>query len=101
MFFEDQRSGKLPRNQRITWRKNSGLSDGVAVDLSDKSAYTVNWAVQNYLRPEDSVILHARPTSVLYDADWGAKSIGSKPNRSGKVYLSHPNEKYRIESRPS
>ncbi|KAL4563138.1 hypothetical protein LXL04_027171 [Taraxacum kok-saghyz] len=44
----------------------------IAVDLSDESAYAVNWAVQNYLRPGDSVILlHVRPTSVLYGADWG------------------------------
>ncbi|CAA3026124.1 endoglucanase 17 [Olea europaea subsp. europaea] len=35
MFFEGQRSGRLPPNQRISWRRNSGLSDGSAahVDL--------------------------------------------------------------------
>lgn len=35
MFFEGQRSGKLPSNQRVTWRKDSGLSDGadMHVDL--------------------------------------------------------------------
>nr|XP_043621028.1 universal stress protein PHOS32-like [Erigeron canadensis] len=45
----------------------------IAVDLSDESAYAVKWAVQNYLRPNDVVILlHVRPTSVLYGADWGA-----------------------------
>ncbi|PWA69765.1 adenine nucleotide alpha hydrolases-like superfamily protein [Artemisia annua] len=44
----------------------------IAVDLSDESAYAVQWAVQNYLRPNDSVILlHVQPTSVLYGADWG------------------------------
>lgn len=44
----------------------------IAVDLSDDSAFAVNWAVQNYLRPGDAVILlHVRPTSVLYGADWG------------------------------
>lgn len=46
---------------------------GIAVDLSDESAFAVQWAVQNYLRPGDAVILvHVRPTSVLYGADWGA-----------------------------
>jgi nucleotide-binding universal stress UspA family protein len=46
---------------------------GIAVDLSDESAYALRWAVQNYLRPGDSVILlHVRPTSVLYGADWGS-----------------------------
>ncbi|CAA6672014.1 unnamed protein product [Spirodela intermedia] len=44
----------------------------IAVDLSDESAFAVKWAVQNYLRPGDAVILlHVRPTSVLYGADWG------------------------------
>ncbi|XVF45375.1 hypothetical protein PTKIN_Ptkin02bG0200800 [Pterospermum kingtungense] len=28
LFFEGQRSGFLPQNQRIGWRANSGLSDG-------------------------------------------------------------------------
>ncbi|MCL7028786.1 hypothetical protein MKW94_014135, partial [Papaver nudicaule] len=28
MFFEGQRSGKLPPNQRVTWRGDSGLKDG-------------------------------------------------------------------------
>ncbi|KAJ8555931.1 hypothetical protein K7X08_013427 [Anisodus acutangulus] len=28
LFFEGQRSGKLPANQRLTWRGDSGLSDG-------------------------------------------------------------------------
>uniref|UniRef100_A0A0C9RPW1 TSA: Wollemia nobilis Ref_Wollemi_Transcript_4441_1442 transcribed RNA sequence n=1 Tax=Wollemia nobilis TaxID=56998 RepID=A0A0C9RPW1_9CONI len=45
----------------------------IAVDLSDESAYAVKWAVANYLRPGDNVILlHVRPTSVLYGADWGS-----------------------------
>ncbi|KAL6573912.1 hypothetical protein OROHE_001454 [Orobanche hederae] len=45
----------------------------IAVDLSDESAFAVRWAVQNYLRPGDAVILlHVRPTSVLYGADWGS-----------------------------
>ncbi|XP_030931909.1 universal stress protein PHOS32-like isoform X2 [Quercus robur] len=48
----------------------------IAVDLSDESAYAVKWAVENYLRPSDHVILlHVRPTCVLYGADWGCSSI--------------------------
>lgn len=30
MFYEAQRSGKLPSNQRVSWRDDSGLSDGSA-----------------------------------------------------------------------
>lgn len=28
LFLEAQRSGKLPANQRVNWRGDSGLSDG-------------------------------------------------------------------------
>ncbi|CAL9781112.1 unnamed protein product [Musa acuminata subsp. burmannicoides] len=34
LFFEGQRSGRLPANQRMTWRRNSGLSDGSAMNAS-------------------------------------------------------------------
>lgn len=29
LFFEGQRSGKLPSTQRFTWRKDSALRDGL------------------------------------------------------------------------
>ncbi|KAI3775837.1 hypothetical protein L1987_45591 [Smallanthus sonchifolius] len=29
IYFEAQRSGRLPYNQRVTWRDNSGLTDGL------------------------------------------------------------------------
>ncbi|KAK6264827.1 UspA - like 10 [Theobroma cacao] len=49
---------------------------GIAVDLSDESAFAVKWAFHNYLRSGDTVILlHVRPTSVLYGADWGAIDV--------------------------
>ncbi|XP_019453626.1 PREDICTED: universal stress protein PHOS32-like [Lupinus angustifolius] len=56
---------------------------GVAVDLSDESAYAVRWAVQQYIRPGDAVILlHVSPTNVLFGADWGSidLSINTDPN---------------------
>lgn len=36
MFFEAQRSGKLPFDQRVKWRGNSGLKDGLAQGVSYK-----------------------------------------------------------------
>uniref|UniRef100_A0A0D9X058 UspA domain-containing protein n=1 Tax=Leersia perrieri TaxID=77586 RepID=A0A0D9X058_9ORYZ len=55
----------------------------IAVDLSDESAYTVRWAVANYLRPGDAVILlHVRSTSVLYGADWGSVDLSLPANPS-------------------
>ncbi|KAK7342639.1 hypothetical protein VNO80_25595 [Phaseolus coccineus] len=56
---------------------------GVAVDLSDESAYAVRWAVHHYIRPGDAVILlHVSPTNVLFGADWGSidLSINTDPN---------------------
>ncbi|KAJ0246199.1 Universal stress protein PHOS32 [Hirschfeldia incana] len=45
---------------------------GVAIDLSEESAYAVRWAVDHYIRPGDAVVLlHVSPTSVLFGADWG------------------------------
>lgn len=32
LFFEGQRSGKLPPTQRMSWRKDSGFEDGFQLD---------------------------------------------------------------------
>jgi len=29
LYFESQRSGRLPYNQRVTWRHHSALTDGL------------------------------------------------------------------------
>lgn len=34
LFFEGQRSGKLPPSQRMTWRKDSALLDGIQMGVS-------------------------------------------------------------------
>lgn len=34
LFYEGQRSGKLPPTQRITWRKDSALRDGFQIGVS-------------------------------------------------------------------
>lgn len=34
LFFEGQRSGKLPPNQRMTWRNDSALRDGFDIGVS-------------------------------------------------------------------
>ncbi|KAL6196434.1 hypothetical protein ACLB2K_032049 [Fragaria x ananassa] len=74
---------------------------GVAVDLSDESAYAVRWAVDHYIRPGDAVILlHVSPTSVLFGADWGSTDLSlaanddlllkpSSPNHASKQNLEH------------
>ncbi|CAJ1969785.1 unnamed protein product, partial [Sphenostylis stenocarpa] len=39
LFFEGQRSGKLPPNQRMSWRRDSGLSDGAAMHVDLVGGY--------------------------------------------------------------
>ncbi|XP_076930992.1 endoglucanase 17-like [Bidens hawaiensis] len=39
LFYEGQRSGKLPPNQRISWRKDSGLSDGSSMHVDLVGGY--------------------------------------------------------------
>lgn len=39
LFFEGQRSGKLPPNQRMTWRRDSGLSDGADAHVDLEGGY--------------------------------------------------------------
>lgn len=34
LFFEGQRSGRLPANQRVRWRGNSALADGRPENVS-------------------------------------------------------------------
>jgi len=39
LFYEGQRSGKLPTNQRMRWRGNSALSDGAALHVDLTGGY--------------------------------------------------------------
>ncbi|XP_075486696.1 universal stress protein PHOS34-like [Primulina tabacum] len=64
---------------------NAQRKIGIAVDLSDESAFAVEWSVRHYLRPGDAVILiHVRPTSVLYGADWGSVDVSIIEAENGR-----------------
>ncbi|KAJ0428930.1 putative cellulase [Helianthus annuus] len=39
LFFEDQRSGLLPNDQRMKWRWNSGIGDGPAINADLTGGY--------------------------------------------------------------
>ncbi|KAK6936325.1 Glycoside hydrolase family 9 [Dillenia turbinata] len=39
LFFEGQRSGKLPSNQRMTWRKDSAIQDGSDIQMDLVGGY--------------------------------------------------------------
>lgn len=37
LYFESQRSGRLPYNQRVSWRDHSGLTDGLEQGVSSSN----------------------------------------------------------------
>lgn len=41
LFFEAQRSGYLPKGQRVTWRADSGLHDGKASGVCSPPSLTL------------------------------------------------------------
>lgn len=53
LFFEGQRSGKLPANQRVTWRGDSALSDGkpdgVRMPMHPYIYFFINFAYKKIL----------------------------------------------------
>ncbi|KAG4961882.1 hypothetical protein JHK86_038750 [Glycine max] len=48
LYFESQRSGRLPYNQRVTWRHHSALTDGLEQGVGDGDTDHYCWQ-----RPED------------------------------------------------
>lgn len=54
LFFEGQRSGKLPVSQRVTWRADSALSDGQPDNVK---AYSINVLALYFLLTHFCVVL--------------------------------------------
>ncbi|KAM3729354.1 hypothetical protein ACB098_12G005100 [Castanea mollissima] len=69
LFFQGQRSGRLPKTQQITWRSNSGLSDGVLahVDL-----------IGGYYDAGDNVKFNFPMAFTTTMLSWGALEYGKK-----------------------
>ncbi|KAF7078136.1 hypothetical protein CFC21_082615, partial [Triticum aestivum] len=86
LYFESQRSGRLPYNQRVRWRGHSGLTDGLeqGVDLVGgyydagdhvkfglPMAFTVtmlSWAVLEY---GDQIAAAGEGAHALQSIKWG------------------------------
>lgn len=60
LFFEGQRSGKLPTDQRMTWRGDSGLSDGNESNVSFNLKYKYTSPIQVYKWAEFSIIMSCK-----------------------------------------
>ncbi|XP_050152022.1 endoglucanase 6-like [Malus sylvestris] len=76
LFFEAQRSGFLPPNQRVTWRSNSGLYDGKAngVDL-----------VGGYYDAGDNVKFGLPMAFTVTMMSWSIIEYGSQMAASGEL----------------
>ncbi|KAJ7949586.1 Endoglucanase [Quillaja saponaria] len=115
LFFEGQRSGRLPSTQRMTWRKNSALRDGLDVhrdmvggyyDAGDNvkfhfpMAFTTTmlaWSVVEFGNLMDSELQHA-----LEAVRWGTDYFLKATRAPGVVVaqVGDPNGDHNCWQRP-
>ncbi|GMH09594.1 hypothetical protein Nepgr_011435 [Nepenthes gracilis] len=116
LFFEGQRSGNLPSNQRITWRGNSALSDGTPYhvdlvggyyDAGDNMkfgfpmAFTttlLSWSVIEFGSSMGNQLDNAR-AAIKWGTDYLLKAATATP---GTLYVQvgDPNQDHRCWERP-
>ncbi|KAL6658781.1 hypothetical protein ACP70R_002821 [Stipagrostis hirtigluma subsp. patula] len=116
IFFEGQRSGKLPPGNRMPWRGDSGLRDGAqhGVDLVGgyydagdnvkfglPMAFTTTmlaWSVADFGKFMGAELPHAR-AAVRWGADYLLKAATATP---GTLYVqvADPNQDHRCWERP-
>ncbi|MBA0848471.1 hypothetical protein Goshw_002691 [Gossypium schwendimanii] len=64
LYFESQRSGRLPYNQRVTWRHHSGLTDGLEQGVTPPfQPYTYNIFTKSFIY----IVMFDICTSNLYE----------------------------------
>nr|CAB3479753.1 unnamed protein product [Digitaria exilis] len=116
LFFEGQRSGKLPPNNRMPWRSDSGLTDGSQhnvdlvggyYDAGDNvkfglpMAFTTTmlaWSVADLGKFMGSELPHAL-AAVRWGADYLLKASTSAPNTL-YVQVGDPNQDHHCWERP-
>lgn len=99
LFFEGQRSGYLPNDQRLTWRRNSGLSDGWThstdltggyydagdnVKFNFPMAFTTTmlaWSVIEFGELMPPPELRNALVALRWSSDYLLKSVSQLPNR--------------------
>ncbi|OMO79884.1 Glycoside hydrolase, family 9 [Corchorus capsularis] len=116
LFFEGQRSGRLPSNQRLNWRGNSGLSDGASshvdlvggyYDAGDNvkfglpMAFTMTmlaWSVIEFGSSMENQISDAK-TALRWGTDYLLKAATATP---GTLYVQvgDPNMDHKCWERP-
>ncbi|OEL20365.1 Endoglucanase 19 [Dichanthelium oligosanthes] len=116
IFFEGQRSGKLPPGNRMAWRGDSGLKDGAQhnvdlvggyYDAGDNvkfglpMAFTTTmlaWSVADFGKFMGAELPHAR-AAVRWGADYLLKAATSTPDTL-YVQVADPNQDHRCWERP-
>ncbi|XP_031129866.1 endoglucanase 1-like [Ipomoea triloba] len=116
IFYEGQRSGKLPANQRLTWRGNSGLSDGSTshvdlvggyYDAGDNvkfglpMAFTttlLSWSVIEFGDSMHNQLNNAK-AAIRWGTDYLLKAATATPNTL-YVQVGEPNQDHRCWERP-
>lgn len=116
LFFEGQRSGKLPANQRVKWRGNSGLSDGSGYhvdlvggyyDAGDNvkfglpMAFTTTllaWSVIEFGSSMHNQLDHAKE-AIRWSSDYLLKAATASPDTL-YVQVGDPNQDHRCWERP-
>ncbi|WOL12687.1 hypothetical protein Cni_G21454 [Canna indica] len=116
LFFEGQRSGRLPPNQRITWRSNSGLSDGSAANVDLTGGYydagdnvkfgfpmaftatMLSWSVMEYGNKMGAQLGDAR-AALRWVSDYLLKAATQTPGRL-YVGVGDPSADHRCWERP-
>lgn len=116
LFFEGQRSGKLPANQRLKWRGDSGLSDGSGYhvdlvggyyDAGDNvkfglpMAFTTTllaWSVIEFGSSIHNQLDNAKE-AIRWSTDYLLKAATASPNAL-YVQVGDPNQDHRCWERP-
>ncbi|GLT32976.1 hypothetical protein SLA2020_076030 [Shorea laevis] len=116
LFFQGQRSGRLPPDQKITWRSNSGLSDGLLAGVNLTGGYydagdnvkfnfpmaftttMLSWGVLEYRETMGTQAAYAR-VAIRWATDYLLKCATATP---GKLYVGvgDPNADHRCWGRP-
>lgn len=116
LFFEGQRSGKLPANQRLKWRGDSGLSDGSGshvdlvggyYDAGDNvkfglpMAFTTTLLAWSVLEFGSSMHnqLNSAKEAIRWSTDYLLKAATASPDAL-YVQVGDPNQDHRCWERP-
>lgn len=115
LFFEGQRSGRLPRDQRLTWRSDSGLSDGASYhvdlvggyyDAGDNVKFGLPMAFTTTMLAwsviEFGSSMHDQVSNAKAAVRWGADYLLKAAAIPGTLYVQvgDPNQDHKCWERP-